>query len=197
MNTPVGLGGVLLVVAAIVWLMVFVPGYAKRGELIATAKNIKEQVKKERAAEVSTPHSRLDRLVMTQRIFSILFVLLFITAVTNGLFAGVNLGAWILSITLGTLSLMSLVVSRLAAKEASKIAHNIHTARQSVRSSATQAVAKARNNKEWTPNQLPDPLSTSQSDSAPEVADVIDISKPRRMMTSKEIDEILARRRAI
>jgi len=177
--------------------MVFVPGYAKRGELIATAKNIKEQVKKERPAEVSTPHSRLDRLVMTQRIFSILFVLLFITAVTNGLFAGVNLGAWILSITLGTLSLMSLVVSRLAAKEASKIAHNIHTARQSVRSSATQAVAKARNNKEWTPNQLPDPLRTSQSDSAPEVADVIDISKPRRMMTSKEIDEILARRRAI
>jgi hypothetical protein len=197
MNNPVGLGGVLLVVAAIVWLMVFVPGYAKRGELIATAKNIKEQVKKEREAEISTPQSRLDRLVMTQRVFSILFVLLFITAVTNGLLAGVNLGAWILSITLGTLSLLSLIVSRLAAKEASNIAHNIYTARQNVRSSATKAVAKARNNKEWTPNQLPDPLRKSQSDSAPEVADVIDILKPRRMMTSKEIDEILARRRAI
>ena len=69
MNTPVGLGGVLLVVAAIVWLMVFVPGYAKRGELIATAKNIQEQVKQQREAELSTPQSRLDRLAMTQRIF--------------------------------------------------------------------------------------------------------------------------------
>jgi uncharacterized membrane protein len=197
MNTPVGMGGVLLVVAAIVWLMVFVPGYAKRGELIATAKNIQEQAKKEREIEQSSPQQRLDRLVRTQRIFSVLFVLLFITAVTSGLLAGGNLGLWILSITSGAISLLSLGVTRLAAKEASKIAHTIHSNRQSARSSAAKAVAKAQNASGWTPNQLPDPLSKSQSDSSPEVADVIDISKPRRMMTSKEIDEILARRRAI
>jgi len=197
MNSPVGMGGVLLVVAAIVWLLVFVPGYARRGELIATAKNIKEQVKQEREVEQSSPHSRLDRLVMTQRIFSILFLLLLIAGATAGLLAGNNSGQWFLSITLSILSLLAFSVSRLAAKQAAAIAQNIHAARQSVRSSASKMITKARNNKEWTPNQLPNPLSKSESNSAPEVADVIDISKPRRMMTSKEIDEILARRRAI
>ncbi len=194
MNSPVGMGGVLLVVAAVIWLLVFVPGYAKRGELIATAKNIREQARQERAQEQSTPQSRLDRLVITQRIFSILFLLLLITAVTIGATAS---SSWILSITLGAVSLLALTVSRLAAKEASKIAHTIYNARQNVRSSASRVTGMARNNKEWTPTQLPDPLSKSQSDSAPVVAEVIDITKPRRMMTSKEIDEILARRRAI
>lgn len=197
MNSPVGMGGVLLVVAAIVWLMVFVPGYAKRGELIATAKNIKEQVRQERELEQSSPQLRLDRLVRTQRIFSIMFLLLLIASATAGLLAGGNSGQWILSITLGIFALLSLSVSRLAAKQAAQIAHNIHAARQSVRSTASKVITRARNNKEWTPNQLPNPLSKSESNSAPEVADVIDISKPRRMMTSKEIDEILARRRAI
>jgi hypothetical protein len=177
--------------------MVFVPGYAQHGELIATVKKIRRQARQDREANLSNPQTRLDRLVITQRLFSISFLLLSITAVTNGLLAAGNFGAWILSITLGTGSLLTLFISRLAAKEATKIAHSIHAARQNLRSSATKAVAKARNKKDWTPNQLPNPLRKSQSDTAPEVSDVIDISKPRRMMTSKEIDEILARRRAI
>lgn len=197
MNSPVGMGGVLLVIAAVVWLMVFVPGWAKRAEIVAAAKNVNEQIKAERRVVQSSPQFRLNRLVMTQRIFSILFLLLLIAGVTTGLLAGGNSGPWILSITLSGISVLSLLVARAAAKQAGQLAHNIYSARQQVRSSASKAVKKAVTTKEWTPISIPDPLSKKQSASAPEVAEVIDISKPRRMMTSKEIDEILARRRAI
>jgi uncharacterized membrane protein len=197
MNSPVGMGGVLLVIAAVVWLMVFVPGWAKRGEIVAAAKNANAQLKAERELEQSSPQFRLNRLVATQRIFSILFLLLLIAGVTTGLLAGGNSGSWILSITLSAFSVLSLFVARAAAKQADRVAHNIYSARQQVRSSASKAIKKAVNTKEWTPISIPDPLSKKHSESAPDVAEVIDISKPRRMMTSKEIDEILARRRAI
>jgi hypothetical protein len=197
MNSPVGMGGVLLVIAAVVWLMVFVPGWAKRGEIVAAAKNLNEQIKAERKLDASSPHFRLNRLVMTQRIFSVLFLLLLTAGVTTGLLAGGNSGPWILSITLSGFSVISLLVARAAARQAGQVAHNIYSARQQVRSSASKVIRKAVNTKEWTPISIPDPLSKKQSDFAPEVAEVIDISKPRRMMTSKEIDEILARRRAI
>ncbi len=192
-----GMGGVLLVIAAVVWLMVFVPGWAKRGEIVAAAKNVNEQIKAERKLQQSSPQFRLNRLVMTQRIFSVLFLLLLIAGVTTGLLAGANSSPWILSITLSAFSALSLLVARAAARQAAQVAHNIYSARQQVRSSASNAIKKAVNTKEWTPISIPDPLSKKHSESAPDVAEVIDISKPRRMMTSKEIDEILARRRAI
>lgn len=192
-----GMGGVLLVIAAVVWLMVFVPGWAKRGEIVAAAKNVNEQIKAERKLQQSSPQFRLNRLVTTQRIFSVLFLLLLTAGVTTGLLAGVNSGPWILSITLSAISVLSLLVARAAARQAGQVAHNIYSARQQVRSSASKAIKKAVNTKEWTPISIPDPLSKKHSESAPDVAEVIDISKPRRMMTSKEIDEILARRRAI
>lgn len=192
-----GMGGVLLVIAAVVWLLVFVPGWAKRGEIVAAAKNVNEQIKAERKLQQSSPQFRLNRLVMTQRIFSVLFLLLLIAGVTTGLLAGANSSPWILSITLSAFSVLSLLVARAAARQAAQVAHNIYSARQQVRSSASNAIKKAANTKEWTPISIPDPLSKKHSESAPDVAEVIDISKPRRMMTSKEIDEILARRRAI
>ena len=192
-----GMGGVLLVIAAVVWLMVFVPGWAKRGEIVAAAKNVNEQIKAERKLQQSSPQFRLNRLVMTQRIFSVLFLLLLLAGVTTGLLAGANSSPWILSITLSAFSVLSLLVARAAARQAAQVAHNIYSARQQVRSSASNAIKKAVNTKEWTPISIPDPLSKKHSESAPDVAEVIDISKPRRMMTSKEIDEILARRRAI
>lgn len=197
MNSPVGMGGVLLVIAAVVWLMVFVPGWSKRGEIVDAVRNANQQLKAERELEQSSPQYRLNRLVTTQRIFSILFLFLLIAGVTTGLLAGGNSGTWILSITVSGLSVLSLLVARAAAKQAGQVAHKIYSARQQVRSSASRAMKKAVNNKEWTPVSIPDPLSKKQSPAAPDVAEVIDISKPRRMMTSKEIDEILARRRAI
>lgn len=197
MNSPVGMGGVLLVIAAVVWLMVFVPGWAKRGEIVAAAKNVNEQIKAERKLQQSSPQFRLNRLVMTQRIFSVLFLLLLLAGVTTGLLAGANSSPWILSITLSAFSVLSLLVARAAARQAAQVAHNIYSARQQVRSSASKVIKKAVTTKEWTPISIPDPLSKKHSESAPDVAEVIDISKPRRMMTSKEIDEILARRRAI
>lgn len=192
-----GMGGVLLVIAAVVWLMVFVPGWAKRGEIVAAAKNVNEQIKAERKLQQSSPQFRLNRLVMTQRIFSVLFLLLLLAGVTTGLLAGANSSPWILSITLSAFSVLSLLVARAAARQAAQVAHNIYSARQQVRSSASKVIKKAVTTKEWTPISIPDPLSKKHSESAPDVAEVIDISKPRRMMTSKEIDEILARRRAI
>jgi hypothetical protein len=44
MNSPVGMGGVLLVIAAVIWLMVFVPGWAKRGEIVDAVRNADQQL---------------------------------------------------------------------------------------------------------------------------------------------------------
>ncbi|MEK9578638.1 MAG: hypothetical protein VW008_04730, partial [Aquiluna sp.] len=65
-----------------------------------------------------------------------------------------------------------------------------------LRSTASRSASKQAS-REWVPNPLPAPLSAAAPKPAEKLAQVIDISNSARSMSSKELDEILARRRAI
>ena len=195
MGSPVGLGGITLVIAAIVWLIIFVPGYTQRAQLKATTSLMRKEAREVNRNRVLTEHDRLARLLATQRGFSILFALFLLGSIAAAVSAAVDSTFWFLGGLLGVLSLLSLFISRAAANQARGIAKNLHKSRQEARSNAARARAKTR---EWSPNPLPEPLAKRSTPVSPEpVAEVIDISKPRRVLASKDIDEILARRRAI
>jgi hypothetical protein len=195
MDLPVGLGGVTLVIAAIVWLIIFVPGYTQRAQLKATTSLMRKEAREVNRNRVLTDHDRLARLLATQRGFSVLFALFLLGLIAAAMSAAVDSSFWFLAAAAGVFSTLSLLVSRAAASQAQAIATRLHKSRQDVRSSAARARARSR---EWSPNPLPEPLAKRSNllEEKP-VADVIDISKPRRVLASKDIDEILARRRAI
>jgi len=195
MGSPVGLGGITLVVAAVVWLIIFVPGYTQRAQLKQTTSLMRKEAREVNRNRVLTDHDRLGRLLATQRGFSILFALFFLGSIAAAVSAAVDSSFWFLSGLLGLLTILCLLVSRAAANQARDIAKKLHKSRQDLRSNAARARAKTR---EWSPNPLPEPLAKKSTPITHEpVAEVIDISKPRRVLASKDIDEILARRRAI
>ncbi|MEY4961479.1 MAG: hypothetical protein RLZZ249_176 [Actinomycetota bacterium] len=196
MGNSIGLGGISLVVAAVVWLLIFVPGYANRSQLKASEQMVRAEVRQALRAQPLTAEQRLRRLLNTQRGFSVLFGLSLLTAIATGL-AAISDGIWWFAFALAsTVATVSLVTQRAAGNQAAKLAAQRHRERAAVRD-RTQRQAKPQS-REWTPNRLPAPLATNQIGelSAP-LADVIEIQNPKRSLTSSEIDAILARRRAI
>lgn len=196
MGNSIGLGGISLVVAAVVWLLVFVPGYANRSQLKASEQMVRAEVRQARLAQPLAPDQRLRRLLNTQRGFSVLFGLSFLVAIAAAL-AAVSDGIWWIAFAVaGTTAFLALLIQRAAGTQAAKLAAQRHRQRSAARDSVKrQAKPQSR---EWTPNRLPAPLTTNQIGelSAP-LADVIEIQNPKRSLTSSEIDAILARRRAI
>ena len=196
MNNPAGFGGILLVLAAVAWLIVFVPGYASRSQLAARTSLVR---KSQRAANKNiplTPQQRLLRLGNTQRGFSFLFALSFLAAVSLAVAAFVGMIAWAFSPLLFTLATFFLVVSRAAARASANLAKSIYDNRERLRNSASRSASK-QTSREWAPNPLPAPLSPAAPKPPEKLAQVIDISNSARSISSKELDEILARRRAI
>lgn len=197
MEFPVGLGGVTLVIAALVWLIAFVPGYAQKSQIEETSKFVRQQHKESLKAEPITKDDQLRRLLNTQRGFALLFAAAFIGTATLGFIAISNQSlVWISALT-GTVGLLSLMVSRAAAKAATKLASDLHRNRVQVRSKAQRNMQSQT--REWTPNPLPAPLASLpklEPIEAP-IAEVISIDKPRKVFSGSEIDQILARRRAI
>lgn len=198
MEFPSGLGGITLVAAALIWLIAFVPGYARKSQIEETAKFVKQQQRESDKSKPLTKDDQLSRLLNTQRWFSILFALSLIGAVALGVFAAGSVTMITLASLSAAVSVLSLLVSRAAAKAASRVATNLHNNRLQVRSKAQKSMSRAAS-REWTPNPLPAPLATQaklEPVPAP-IAEVISIDKPRRSLTGSEIDQILARRRAI
>lgn len=196
MGNSIGLGGISLVVAAVVWLLIFVPGYANRSQLKASEQMVRAEAKVARLAQPLSADQRLRRLLNTQRGFSVLFGLSLLVVIATAL-AAISDGIWWLAFAVaGVIATLSLLIQRAAGNQAAKLAAQRHRQRAAVRDSA-QRQAKPQS-REWTPNRLPAPLATNQIGelSAP-LADVIEIQNPKRSLTSSEIDAILARRRAI
>lgn len=196
MGNSIGLGGISLVVAAVVWLLIFVPGYANRSQLKASEQMVRAEAKEARLAQPLSADQRLRRLLNTQRGFSVLFGLSLLVVIATAL-AAISDGIWWLAFAVaGVIATLSLLIQRAAGNQAAKLAAQRHRQRAAVRDSA-QRQAKPQS-REWTPNRLPAPLATNQIGelSAP-LADVIEIQNPKRSLTSSEIDAILARRRAI
>jgi len=197
MNNSVGLGGITLIIAAVVWLMIFVPGYTRRSQVRESAELVKAE---HRQAAKSAPISndeRLRRLINTQRGFSVLFALFLIGAIASFVSALVNPVFWTAFTATSMLALLSVFTQRAAGQQAAKLAEDRHRKQLSARSMA-QKVAPQAINREWTPNSLPAPLAPSKmGELAQPLAEVIDIQKPKTSLSSSEIDAILARRRAI
>lgn len=197
MEFPVGLGGVTLVIAALVWLIAFVPGYAQKSQIEETSKFVRQQHKESLKAEPITKDDQLRRLLNTQRGFALLFAAALIGTATLGFIAISNQSLVWISVLTGTVALLSLMVSRAAAKAATKLASDLHRNRVQVRSKAQRNMQSQT--REWTPNPLPAPLASLpklEPIEAP-IAEVISIDKPRKVFSGSEIDQILARRRAI
>ena len=194
-----GLGGVTLVVAAFVWLLVFVPGYTKRSQISETSKFVIQQQREADRKIPMTKDEQLRRLIGTQRGFSVLFGLTFLGSASLWVATVANSGLLAFAILTSVLSIASLALSRAAASNAARIASALHKNRLEVRSKASKSMSSAAERREWTPNPLPAPLASLPKPEPEEVklAEVIQISQPRKSLSGSEIDQILARRRAI
>ena len=192
-----GLGGITLVVAAIVWLAIFVPGFSKRSELKANSSIVKRDAKVAQAKLPMTLDQQLNRLVNTQRLFSVVFAIFLIGSISAALAATANAGWWTLSGTLGVFGILSILVSRAASVQATAIASKLHRTRQDVRKKAS-IKRPTMENREWAPNPIPAPLNQPKvGELVNNLADVVEIQRPANVFESKELDAILARRRAI
>ena len=192
-----GLGGITLVVAAIVWLAIFVPGFSKRSELKANSSIVKRDAKVAQAKLPMTLDQQLNRLVNTQRLFSVIFTMFLIGSISAALAATANAGWWAMSGTLGVLAILSILVSRAASVQATAIASKLHRTRQDVRKKASIKRPNVEN-REWAPNPIPAPLNQPKvGELVNNLADVVEIQRPANVFESKELDAILARRRAI
>ena len=185
-------------VAAIAWLVIFVPGFTKRSEIRATTSIIRTDT---RVAKKSAPMSqdeRLSRLIGTQRGFSVLFGLSLLCLIASSIATTISpvwLGWAIASFVVATLSML---IQRAAGVQAAKIVAIRHSNNQAARSQASKRRNEPTANREWTPNPLPAPLNQPKiGEIAAPLAEIIEIDRPRPTMKSSELDAIMARRRAI
>ena len=192
-----GLGGITLVVAAIVWLAIFVPGFSKRSELKANSSIVKRDVREAQSKLPMTADEKLNRLVNTQRFFSVLFAMFLIGSISAAIAATTNAGWWALCAAVGILAILSILVSRAASVQAASLASKLHRTRQEVRKKAS-AKRPLLENRDWAPNPIPAPLNQPKvGELVNNLADVVEIQRPANILQSKELDAILARRRAI
>jgi hypothetical protein len=198
MDNSAGLGGIALVLAAVVWLFIFVPGYTKRSQINETTKLIQAARRTEEKSRVPTDDDRLRRLLSTQRGFSIIFILATLASIASVVAATAQNSWWFGFAIALPLSFASLFIQRAAANQAAKLAGNIHRSRQRVRANASKSQTKIAKDRQWSPNPLPKPMTEARKgELLLPLAEVIEISAPKKSLASKEIDEILARRRAI
>ncbi len=198
MGSSVGLGGITLVVAAIVWLFVFVPGYTERSQIRQTATLVASSNRAEKKLLPQTNDEKLTRLIRTQRTFSIVFALAALAAVASAAAAMAQNSWWFAFAASLAVSLVALVIQRAASRHAATIAGQIFKGRQNVRTRAAKNQAVNTKSREWTPNPVPSPMVQDQAgELIIPSAEVISITKPKQALAKQEIDQILARRRAI
>lgn len=209
-----GLGGIALIVLAAVWLLVFVPGWAKKAQISANPELVKN-ILPDAAAGALNSSTQLERLMRTRRTFSLaLFSALVVLAAWFAVPTISSLGIWI-AISATAVSVMALAMLVAANQTKRRIAVKRIEARNSVReriqhalptnsesSPSPTAVSKETG---WDPNPLPSPLSAPKVGAliTPKVADVIPIKAQEENSEQKvsrptiELDEILRRRRVI
>lgn len=187
-----------MVLAAVVWLVVFVPGFSKRSQLREASSLVRSDTKRAKKAAGYSPDERLERLLATQKGFSLLFGLTFLGAIAAAVAATVDSTWWFGFYPLIVLSMFSLLIQRAAGVQAAKLASARHSVRQDVRSQASKRRPENTADREWSPNPLPAPLNQPRiGEIAAPSAEVISITRPKNSLQANDIDAILARRRAI
>lgn len=182
------LGGITLIAIAVIWLVFFIPSWTQRSEHIALEQSVASE-------KISIPDSiaqRANRLQRTKTSFAIAFAILFMGSLASFIAIAASVGFLFLGLALLALSLLALRVSKAASGLLLALLEEIATSRSKARSK--QAAARSRS---WSPNPLPKPLISEPLVTA-EVSnpDVIQLSQ-RKQLRATELDDILARRRAI
>ncbi len=200
MNFPTGLGGVTLIVIAVVWLLVFVPGWSKRSEVRQATETINREVRAQKRAVAPSSESRVARLINTRRLFTFLFLCF---ASASGVLIA-NFAQGLVFIGLGAASALlaiACVAIRIAAtKQLNGLVNSLNSKRQISRERAYQQLAQHTETvRQWTPNPLPAPLQIDRTGEllAPD-ADVIELKNaPKKNFDTQDLNAILQRRRAI
>jgi len=213
--------GVLLVVAAVVWLGGFIPGWVKRGQEVEDFREAKQRVVREvrqampapkQTRQVSTAHAAM-RLSNLRRLLGVLAL------------AGVFVGAFALT-DLGNLGLVATASFAIAvaaflagavarkkqlallaesAQSRGRVANYRAMYQTAFDLGSQQSVAADRS---WTPRELPAPMHVGHVGTLeqPELAKVtqlpvaqpnVVIQRPEEQVAGANLDEILRRRRAI
>jgi len=197
------IGGVALILAALVWLAVFVPGWARRSELKQISSTMSRVSKDAERSQPPTRNARISRLLATKRSFGAITLASWLAA---AVLATLGLaGAWAIA-TLVVLGLLAILVSRAAAGQADRLLEKNYETRQRTRESVSKRLEnRGRVESGWTPNPLPAPLAVARRGEmiAPD-AEILPFVNPAQTaepvtqsLNSADIAEILRRRRAI
>jgi hypothetical protein len=197
------IGGVALILAALVWLAVFVPGWARRSELKQISSTMSRVSRDAEHSQPPTRNARISRLLATKRSFAALAVASWLGAATLATFG--LAGAWVIG-ALAVLGLLTILVSRAAAGQADRLLEKNYESRQLTRESVSKRLeSRTLANSGWTPNPLPAPLAVARRGEmiAPD-AEILPFVQPEQTpepvtqsLNSADITEILRRRRAI
>jgi uncharacterized membrane protein len=197
------IGGVALILAALVWLAVFVPGWARRSELKQISSTMSRVSKDAERSQPPTRNARISRLLATKRSFGAITVASWLAAVALATFG--LAGAWAI-VALTVLGLLAILVSRAAAGQADRLLEKNYETRQLTRESVSKRLeSRTLANSGWTPNPLPAPLAVARRGEmiAPD-AEILPFVQPAetvepvtQSLNSADIAEILRRRRAI
>ena len=212
--------GVLLVVAAVVWLGGFIPGWVKRGQELEDIRQVKQQIVRQvrqasptpkQTKQVSTAHAAM-RLSNLRRLLGVLTL------------AGVFVGAFSQLANLGTVAGIAFTVAA-AALVSGVLARKKQLAllAESAQSRGRVATYRAMYqtafelganqpqiaDRSWTPRELPAPMHVGHVGTLeqPELARVTQLplafeaetgaARPEEIVAGANLDEILRRRRAI
>jgi hypothetical protein len=214
-------GGLMLVGAAALWLVVFIPGWVKRNEdrQIRRAndmsskvelRNAKQNISVNRSAKVT---NKTTRLIATRRASSIIAIAAVAASITIAFFAVSTPILWVSFAIAATTALITSTVSLQASQklanllESSVRSRGETAARLSYKMrveavAAALEAATAADPRAWQRQPLPDQLVPVGELMLPASAEVIEISSVAREeqqpeLTSEQLNEIMRRRRAV
>lgn len=214
-------GGLMLVGAAALWLVVFIPGWVKRNEVrqIRRAKNMSSKAELRNAKQIASVQggtktaSRSSRLATTRRLTGTLSVTATLTALALAFAALTTPAFWVGFAIAATFALITATISLRAAQsqasllETSARSRGETAARLSykMRVEAVAASLEAATQvdpRAWERRPLPDQLVPVGELQLPESAEVIEISSVAKVeqapeFTSEDLNEIMRRRRSV
>jgi hypothetical protein len=210
--------GVLLVVAAVVWLGGFIPGWVKRGQEIEDIRQVKQQIVRQvrqaspapkQSKQVSTAHAAM-RLSSLRRLLGVmslagLFVGAFAQLANLGLVAAVAFILAVVSMFAGVVARKKqLALLAESAQSRGRVASYRAAYQTAFELGGSQPEIADRS---WTPRELPAPMHVGHVGTLeqPELAQVTKlpiesetrVARPEEQVAGANLDEILRRRRAI
>jgi hypothetical protein len=218
MDQSAALGGLMMLVIAVLWVVVFIPSWfqnrvdAERYAQASTGlkpqvENTKISVNAPVASRLRLATERSRRLRRTKNTMSVLATLTILGSVTLAFFAFQNPLLFV-AIGLGTLvGLFALLVAIKASGELNKTLIKVAQSKTELTASLAKTWREAilpsidaeSDSRAWTPNPLPSPAYKSRIGELeiPNVASVTEISNSRKNFdTQKQINTILKKRRA-